>query len=247
MKTASDLDAPPPLSALSAQAPLALFIDFDGTLVDLADAPEAIAVPADLSARLAKLAGSLDHALALISGRAVIDLERHLGTLQVASAGSHGIDRRHADGSALGEAPQGMSAEAEASLREFATSRGLHLETKPHGSALHYRSNPEAEPEGSAFADTLAAQHGLVVKRGKYVIELVRPGADKGGAVQAFMQVAPFAGRRPVFIGDDVTDEDGILAVQEMGGMGISVGERMPTAALYHLADTRAVHAWLGL
>jgi trehalose 6-phosphate phosphatase len=247
MQTVSELEAPPPRRALHAQAPLALFIDFDGTLVDIADAPDAISVPADLAERLAKLAQSIDHALALVSGRAIVDLERHLGRLQVASAGSHGIDRRHADGTGLGNLPQLMPEAAAARLREFAQARGLRLEAKPHGSALHYRSDPSLENEGVAFADALAAEHGLVVKRGKFVIELVRPGADKGGAVRAFMQVPPFAGRRPVFIGDDVTDEDGIIAVQEMGGIGIAVGDRQPTAALYHLPDTRAVHDWLGL
>jgi len=247
MQTVSDLPPPPPLGSLREQGPVALFLDFDGTLVDLADTPDGIVVPAKLTARLVQLADRLGGALALISGRAVIDLERHCGPLEIARAGSHGIDRRLADGSALGLAPEPMPTSAADRLRRFAIEQGLRLETKPHGSALHYRDNPAAETAGRDFAQSLAAEHGLVVKYGKFVIELVRPGADKGGAVRAFMQEGPFAGCVPIFVGDDVTDEDGMAAATALGGFGILVGEERPTAARYLLADPQAVHEWLGL
>ena len=247
METARDLPAPPPLCSLDGQAPVALFLDFDGTLVDLAATPDAIVVPERLAARLAMLAARLDGALALVSGRALIDLERHAGALGVACAGSHGIDRRLADGRALGDAPEIMPRAAAERLQEFAHRHGFRLESKPHGSALHYRDNPDLGEQGHAFASVLAEQHGLAVKHGKFVIELVRPGADKGGAVRAFMQEAPFAGRRPIFIGDDITDEDGMEAATLAGGFGVLVGERTPTAARYGLADPAAVHGWLHL
>lgn len=247
MQPVSDLPAPPPLRAMCKDGPLALFLDFDGTLVDIAPTPDGIVVPERMAERLSALSASLDGALALVSGRALIDLERHCGELPVARAGSHGIDRLFASGEALGDAPEPMSQEVEQRLRRFAEDSGIRMETKPHGGALHYRENPGGEAEGMKFAEGLAAEHGFVVKCGKFVIELVRPGADKGGAVRAFMQEAPFAGRRPVFVGDDVTDEDGIAAANEFGGFGIIVGERESAGARYRLADPVAVHAWLGL
>lgn len=225
--------------------PLALFLDFDGTLVDIAPTPGAIAVPQDLSARLEVLARGLDDALALVSGRALSDLERHLGTLNIARAGSHGIDRRLADGRQLGNAAQAIPAAAAAEMAEFAAQHGLHLETKPHGTALHYRAVPDAEGASLQFAARHAHLHGLAMKRGKCVIELVLPGADKGGAVRAFMAEAPFAGRVPIFVGDDVTDEDGFLAAAALGGFGIIVGDRQETAARWRIADPAGVLEWL--
>jgi len=247
MQTVSDLPPPPPLGSLREQGPVALFLDFDGTLVHLAETPEGIVVPERLAARLAQVADQLGGALALISGRAVVDLERHCGPLEIARAGSHGIDRRLANGTALGLAPEPMPAAAADRLRGFASEQGLRLETKPHGSALHYRENPAAEAAGRDFAQSLAAEHGLVVKHGKFVIELVLPGADKGGAVRAFMQEAPFAGCTPIFVGDDVTDEDGMAAAAELGGFGVLVGDWRPTVARHRLADPGTVHDWLGL
>lgn len=247
MDKARDLTPPPSLQSLREEGPISLFLDFDGTLVDLAPTPDTIVVPERLTQRLVALSASLDNALALISGRAVVDLERHCGPLEIARAGSHGIDRRHADGRLLGKEPDPVPPAVEEGLRQFALDRGLSLEVKPHGSALHYRADPAAEQAGLNFAEALAAEHGLTVRRGKFVIELVRPGADKGGAVRAFMREAPFAGRRPIFVGDDVTDEDGFLAVQEFGGFGIIVGDRGPTAARYRLADPAAIIEWLSL
>ena len=132
-------------------------------------------------------------------------------------------------------------------LAEFADGEGFHLERKAYGAALHYRADPSLAERAEAFAGSLAVKHGLMVKRGKYVVELVPPGADKGGAVRAFMGEPPFAGACPVFVGDDVTDEDGFEAARELGGFGILVGRRAPTAARYALADPAAVVEWLDL
>ena len=247
MTPSSHFPAPPSLAALREEGPVALFLDFDGTLVELAETPDAILVPERLAERLAALGERLEGALALVSGRAVIDLERHIGALAVARAGSHGIDRQRADGQALGNAPEPMPGPVEELLRAFALEHGLRLETKPHGGALHYRENPAAEELALGFGTALAGEHGMVLKRGKCVVELVRPGADKGGAVRAFMAEAPFAGRRPLFLGDDVTDEDGFAAAEELGGFGILIGEREETAARYRLADPTSVISWLSL
>jgi trehalose 6-phosphate phosphatase len=247
MSGSTPLDPPPSLKRLHENGPLALFLDFDGTLVELAPTPDGITVPDRLGDGLFALSEQLDHRLALVSGRAIPDLEKHLGRLRVARAGSHGIARELADGSVLGEVAEAFPDKVRDAIRTFVNKSGFALEEKPHGAALHFRSDPSLEPQGLAFAEDLAQLHGLEIKRGKCIIELVRPGASKAGAVRAFMELAPFAGATPVFIGDDVTDEDGFAACEELGGFGIVVGDRSPSRARYQLPDPVAVHQWLGL
>lgn len=238
---------PPPLASLAGEARLALFLDFDGTLVELAATPDAIAVPEGLARRLADLSESLDGRLALVSGRALVDVERHLPGLAVARAGSHGAARKLADGGWLGEEPQGLPTAAVEALQAFAEREGVLYESKTHGGALHYRSAPQRGEAVLALARDLAERHDLAVKTGKAVVELVRPGADKGGAVRAFMVEAPFAGAQPWFVGDDVTDEDGFAACSELGGGGVLVGDREGSAAHFALANVAQTLEWLGL
>ncbi len=243
----SKLPAPPTLEALDRNGPLALFLDFDGTLVDIAPTPDGIFVPAGLADALCALRDRLGGRLALVSGRALDDLEGHLGPLAIARAGSHGSDCRAADGAVLGDAPAGLPEELLATIHQFAKREGFDTEDKPHGAALHYRSNPSLEDAGLVFAREVASEHGLQVKRGKCVIELVASGADKAVAVRNIMQASPFHGAVPVFVGDDVTDEDGMRAAAELGGFGIAVGERPSDNARYSLESPAAVQHWLGL
>jgi trehalose 6-phosphate phosphatase len=147
----------------------------------------------------------------------------------------------------LGAEPAPLPQGVFEAFTEFAAGTGLHLETKAYGAALHYRADPSLAERAEAFAGSLAEEHGLMVKRGKYVVELVPHGADKGAAVRAFMGEAPFTGARPVFVGDDVTDEDGFEAAGQFGGFGELVGRRNVTAARYGLPDPAAVIRWLGL
>lgn len=245
--TETPLPPPPTLDALVEAGPVALFLDFDGTLVNIAPTPDGIDVPGDMAPRLGKLADRLKGRLALVSGRAIADLEKHLGTIRLPVAGSHGSDCRAADGTRLGDAPSALPEVLLARIAEFAAAHGFSTEDKPHGAALHYRSDPSLEERGLAFAQEIAAEHGLALKRGKCVIELVEPGSDKAGAVSAFMQVPPFADAIPVFVGDDVTDEDGMRAAIAHGGFGIAVGERPSENAEYALASPAAVHHWLQL
>jgi trehalose 6-phosphate phosphatase len=247
MSQSAPLLAPPSLASLLAAGPVALFLDFDGTLVEIAARPDTIAVPAKLVSKLARLSDRLGGRLALVSGRSLEDLETHLGSLAVASAGSHGADRRWPDGSHLGGAPLGLAAETIAEVEDYARAQELIFETKSHGCALHYRGRPEAGESAEAFMRTIAAREGLAVKTGKCVVELVHEGADKGGAVRAFMEQPPFAGARPVFIGDDVTDEDGFAGCTQAGGFGVLVGDERETAAEFRLADVDAVYDWLEL
>lgn len=222
-------------------------MDFDGTLVGIAPTPDAIHVPADLGSRLHSLNDRMMGRLALVSGRALDDLESHLGRMSVARAGSHGASRFLADGTRLGKVPEGLPQEAVSELRNYAEQHGILYETKSHGGALHFRSQPDLAEAVLNHASAVARQYDLVLTSGKSVAELVRPGANKGAALEAFMSIAPFTGSLPVFIGDDVTDEHGMAAAIEFSGFGIAVGERPSKAARYHLEDVAAVHNWLDL
>jgi len=234
---------PPPLSRL---APAALFLDFDGTLVEIADAPGAIAVPSGLAPLLDRLSERLDGRLAIVSGRAVDDLRRHLAGSATILSGSHGAELHYADGRSIPVSiPPGL-AEARESVRRFAAGDdGLLVEDKPAGIALHYRHAPERAEEADAFLEALARRSGFALLRGKMVAELRPEGSDKGAALRRLMGEPPFAGTRPVFVGDDLTDEDAFRAAAALGGEGVLVGPARPTAARWRLEGVVAVTSWL--
>ncbi|HYG47029.1 MAG TPA: trehalose-phosphatase [Allosphingosinicella sp.] len=234
---------PPPLFRL---APAALFLDFDGTLVELAEAPGAIAVPAKLTPLLDRLSTRLDGRLAIVSGRAVDDLRRHIGGAAAVLSGSHGAEIHYADGRCIPvSAPPGLAAARESIHRFAAGGEGLLVEDKPAGVALHYRLAPERAEEADAFLEGLAARSGLALQRGKMVAELRPVGTDKGAALRRLMGEPPFAGARPVFVGDDLTDEDAFRAAAALGGEGVLVGPLRPSAARWRLDGVAEVTAWL--
>lgn len=237
--------APPALTTLLAGERIALFLDFDGTLVELAARPDAIAPLAGLADRCAKLALRVEGRCALVSGRAIEDIERHVGPLSVAIAGSHGSDIRGADGKPLGHAAHPLPVEIETALRSFAAENDLDYEHKAHGGALHYRRNPSQGGRADKFARELAHRHGWKAQAGKCVIEIVAGTSDKGSAVRTYMASDTFNGARPFFVGDDLTDEAGFAACKELGGAGILVGSREDTVAQYRLPDVSSVHTWL--
>ena len=247
MPTSSSLPEPKPLADLLAERKTALFLDFDGTLVALADTPDSIKVPEDLPERLAALGRRLEGRLALVTGRAIVDLEGHIGDVGLFRAGSHGADVRDASGMALGDEAKSLSDYVVQQVEAFAREHGLRYEAKSHGAALHSRGRPELSERAAAFLDELAQGEGLAVSRGKAVAEILHAGADKGTAVDVILQSEPFAGARPIFIGDDVTDEDGFVAARAAGGIAIAVGDRKAIHADYGLADVAAVHHWLDL
>lgn len=243
-----ELQRPPPLNDINETSPISLFLDFDGTLVEIAPTPDSIFVPARLSVALEALSVRLGNRMALISGRSLEDLAIYMGgSLKVAQAGSHGAARRMADGKPLGQPPESLPEEASAALTAFSAKNGLRYEAKTHGGALHFRENPQLEKIALQFGERVAARHGLAIKTGKCVVELVRKGADKGAAVRAFMEISPFNKTVPVFVGDDVTDEDGFAAAKDLGGFGILVGEARESRATYILASVEEVHQWLDL
>ena len=226
---------------------IALFLDFDGTLVEMAETPDAIRVAPDLSVLLSRLSETLKGRLAIISGRAIRDLERHLSCAGMAVSGSHGLELRLRDGTLVPLAsPTGLDHARERTHRFAGAIPGLLVEDKPFSIALHYRKAPARREEAHAFMARLAESTGLTLQEGKMVVELRPHGADKGDAVRALMREPEFVGARPVFVGDDLTDEDAFRAAAELGGGGVLVGPERATAARWRLAGVPEVAAWLG-
>ncbi len=235
------LPDPPPLDP----ARDALFLDFDGTLVDLAPRPDAVHVPGALLDTLGRLGEALGGRLAVVSGRAIEVLDG-FGMAGLACAGSHGAETRLLGGEIVAaDRPEGL-AEIAAAFRAFADEHeGVVYEQKPLGAGLHFRLAPEHEGEAVALAHRLARRFGLHVQAGHAMVELRARGVGKGDAIAAFLDAPPFAGHRPVFIGDDVTDEHGFEAVARAGGHGILVGPARETAAIYRLPGVADVNEWL--
>jgi len=219
----------------------ALFLDFDGTMVDLAPQPNAVHVPEPLLTVLQDLQSYLQGAVAVISGRPIAQLDEYLSPLQLPVAGVHGAERRDVHGKLhlLNTHPLDHVEEA---ARALASQHpGLLVENKRGSLALHYRQSPELETLCVAtLQQAVQESPGLTLLRGKMVVEAKPGGASKGRAIEDFMAEAPFTGRTPVFIGDDITDEVGFSTVQRLGGLGIKVGEGN-TVAWRRLADPAAL------
>jgi trehalose 6-phosphate phosphatase len=229
---------------------VALFLDVDGTLLEIAAAPQAVSVPNDLRERLRALFLASGGAVALVSGRAITDLDALFAPLTLPSAGLHGFEHRSASGAyrrrPLPSAAALESARA-AMLDIAARHAGLLVEDKRFALALHFRGAPQLEGVAVGAMRTLAARAAgeLEVQRGKMVVELRPAGATKGEAVAAFLGEPPFAGRQPVFIGDDLTDEPAFELVNRRQGLSVLVGGPRATAARARLPDVAAVRGWL--
>ena len=217
----------------------ALFLDFDGTLVDLAPKPEDVIVPAGLVGTLKALHEYLGGALALISGRPIEQIDSFLAPLHLPVAGVHGTERRSAHGRMSLMATHPLLQVEEAAAALAMKHPRLRVENKRGSVALHYRQAPELE---TLCLQTMQAavedSPGLTLLRGKMVVEAKPGGASKGHAIEAFLQEPPFAGRAPVFVGDDFTDEVGFVTVQRMRGLGIKIGEG--TSVAYQRVDSPA-------
>lgn len=227
----------------------ALFLDIDGTLLDIAPTPHAVVVPETLLDVMDQLHASLDGALALISGRALADIDRLFRFHAEASpaAGQHGAELRLPDRRVIRAAvePERLAALRARMTEETKTFPGTLIEHKGAGFAVHYRGAPDA---GEAIGQVLGRLIGEVgggfdLVPGKMVFEIKPKGADKGRAVEAFMERRPFAGRVPVFVGDDVTDHDGMAAAERLGGHAVHVGGE--AGGRFWLPSPKFVRMWL--
>jgi trehalose 6-phosphate phosphatase len=246
----------PPLAGATAdcvgalnQGPVALFLDVDGTLLDLAARPTDVVTPAGLVATLATTERRLEGALALVSGRAIDDLDRLFAPLRLRASGVHGAEMRFdpdepaAPSPAARELPRSVWSGLRQILEAFP---GAFAEDKRFSFAVHYRLAPGAErPIRDAVMRLIDSTNAVVeVVNAHDAFELKAPGWDKGGAIAAFLSTPPFSDRRPIFVGDDTTDESGFAVVAARGGLAYSVGARR-SGAIGSFAGPSAVRAWL--
>jgi trehalose 6-phosphate phosphatase len=207
----------------------ALFLDIDGTLLDIAARPEDVKVPRTLPPVLTRVAARLGGALALASGRTLAEIDWLMTPLRPACLAEHGAVIRYPSGataiaSADHAVPARWSIELRAATQDWA---GVLVEQKAYGVATHFRLAPEREDDVRALVTAIAAQDSgnFEVLPARKAFEIRHRGLTKAAAVESFMPHPPFAGRVPVFIGDDVTDEDGFRAAKARGGLGLNVKE----------------------
>ena len=227
----------------------ALFLDFDGCIVDIAPTPEAVDVPDCLPSLLVALREALGGAVAIVSGRPIEQIDGFLGTAVPAVAGLHGLERRTADGGIVRPAlPRNDLHGVRALLEEFAAERpGLLVEDKTYTVALHYRLAPSLRDDCKDVLNATLEDipQGWQVTEGKFVFEIRPREHTKGTAIEAFMGEAPFLGRTPVFCGDDTTDEDGFGVVNARGGVSIRVGKGAATQAAAQVDTIGELLDWL--
>lgn len=236
--------------AAKSDARWALFLDVDGTLLELAPTPESVYVSERLKSLLIELSERLEGAVALISGRTIAELDYLFSPLRFCASGIHGAERREANGRIV-RAPianRDQLAGAEVELEAFVqANEGLLLEDKSFALALHYRLAPHLESAAREKMQAIVQQLGpsYVLQPGKRVFE-IRPAAfTKGTAIRSFLKEAPFSKRSPIYLGDDLTDEHAFEAVNALNGVSIRVGEPAHTQAKFRIPTTVQVHQWL--
>lgn len=222
----------------------ALFLDFDGTLVDIAPTPDAVVVSPQLRDTLCALRERLDGALALISGRRIDTLDGFFAPATFDAGGLHGLEIRMNGRlrAQPAEHRERLRAVADMLSRKIVAWPGALVEDKVQTVAVHWRLAPDLGPKMLEWLEEIAATLGpdFRIQRGKAVAEILPAYADKGCAIEAFLKQAPFAGRTPIFFGDDVTDEDGFRIVNAHGGYSVNVGQAK-SAATFRLPDPHAV------
>ena len=223
------------------------FLDVDGTLLDFADTPDVVTVDPDLVVALERACQALGGALALVSGRPIAVLDRLFQPLRLPAAGVHGLERRSAQGVFTDGPVDWMPlASARHAMTELVDRHpGLVFEDKAIALALHWRRDPALGPVAYALLTRLAERLGpdFELQAGDAVLEIKPSSRDKGTAVTAFLCEPPFAGRVPLFVGDDATDADAFRTVERYGGWAIGVGPRPST--FLQFADPQAVRRWL--
>ena len=236
--------APPKITWSSS----ALFLDVDGTLLDIAERPQDVSADQVLVITLQTVADALDGAMALISGRQVADINRLFHPACFPTSGAHGAEYQDAAGRRHNKAVKPLPTTAVREIVAFADSYPeLLLEHKENGVALHYRQAPDLQSTCRQMMTSLALdiEDDFRLIDGKMVYELTPRSLDKGVAIVEFLRAEPFLGRKPVYVGDDTTDEDGFAATNRLSGISIRVGRTQKTEASFALEDVGAVHRWL--
>ncbi|WP_417806411.1 trehalose-phosphatase [Thioclava sp.] len=230
---------PPALNA----AGDALFLDFDGCLVEIAPTPNAIKVPDDLPDVLQELSAHLNGALAIVSGRSLHELETFLRGFDGPMVGSHGAEARGMT-APMAHQPEGLL-ELQKEMVDFASNLGLLYEHKSHGGAVHFRANPHRQTDVETFAQELADRyHEFSVQPAKMAVELRPAGFSKDGALALLSGLPVFGARRPVYAGDDTTDEPALAWAEEHGGFGIKIGAG-DSVARFRLDAPNQLRVWL--
>jgi trehalose 6-phosphate phosphatase len=214
-----------PTNTIGLRRDRALFLDIDGTLLDIAPRPDAVVIPDDLPPTLQAVSDRLGGALALVSGRALDVIDWLMAPLRLPAAAEHGAILRTTDGTIETCVAQSVPASWRQHLRtETKNWNGVLVDEKQASVAVHYRLAPEREAEVQALVERIAAEDpAFEVLPARMAFEIRPRGADKGSAIRRFLSMPPFQGRTPVFVGDDVTDEDGFAAVREAGGIALHV------------------------
>jgi trehalose 6-phosphate phosphatase len=224
-----------------------LFLDVDGTLVELTDTPSQTNADAEIKTLLSDVAERLGGAVAFVSGRKIQTLDELFAPLRLPAAGLHGVERRKASGAMQGANFVDVQLDgARASIKLLVDAYpGTSMEDKDRTIAVHFRMAPQFEGFIRQAVIDIAKPLGsnYHIQGGKMLFEIKPRGFSKAGAIKAFMHEPPFSGRLPVFVGDDLTDQDGFAMVESRGGISIGVGELV--RGQYQLADVSAVRNWL--
>jgi trehalose 6-phosphate phosphatase len=245
--TAATMAIPPPEEILRNPAAWALFLDIDGTLLDMAPAPDAVVVPPEVVQILAGLADTFGGAVALSTGRQVSDADRLLAPLQLKTCGVHGTEARTVPGGeTLMLVPPVPDALVGAVLDVARGAPGVLVEQKSVGIAVHYRNVPDARPLlVRELARVVTGFEGFALHPGRRVLEIIPQGYSKGTALTWLMRLAPFNGRRPIMIGDDAGDQPAFLAAERHGGFGFKVAGEHFNPAEADFASISHVRSWL--
>ena len=226
----------------------ALFLDVDGTLVEIKERPEDVYADRELITLLDELLALFDGALALVSGRSISDIDRIFGGVVFPAVGAHGAELRQSKTTASAKAPEPLPDQVLERLTVFAEQNdGIQLEHKKGGVSLHYRRAPDLLPQCRLLVGELmsALETKFRLIEGKMVFEIAPRQHNKGEAIRQLLSTEKFKHRAPVFVGDDVTDEDGFLVVNSLNGQSVRVGHDAPTEARYALDDVADVRDWL--
>ena len=229
----------------------ALYLDVDGTILDIAPSPDTVDVPSDMVPLLRQLASTLDGAVAFVSGRPIRAIDALFEPLRFPTIGVHGGEVRTPEGQL--ECDQRLAAElahVAPLLRQGITSlRGVLLEDKGCAIGLHYRAVPDRGREVLKLAELVVAElevtSDFAIRLGKCVVEICPRRLTKGTALLKMMERRPFRGRTPIYAGDDSTDEDAFDVVNRLGGISVRIGDNAPSAANFRLTDPAQLRRWL--